>query len=130
MVITQMRKMSKPFAFIIALSVGWVGVAGQVNADVLTTEALYAQQQLDTQRSEVKTFLARDDVKARLLEMGVSPADVDSRIDNLSADEIQQLHENIDAMPTGEGFFGVVISLLVIFILLDIAGVTDIFPRV
>jgi len=40
------------------------------------------------------------------------------------------MQQQIDSMPAGEGVLGLVIALLVIFMLLDIAGVTDIFPAI
>jgi len=99
-------------------------------ADILTTEEIYAQHALDEQRGKIRNLLARDEVRERLVDMGVSQADVDSRIDSMTDQEVRQLAEGIDSMPAGEGFLGFVIGLLVIFMLLDIAGATDIFPSI
>jgi len=40
------------------------------------------------------------------------------------------MHAQLDSLPSGEGFLGGVIAIIVIFILLDLAGVTDVFPGV
>ncbi len=107
-----------------------VGLQTAAYADVVSTAELAAQTQAETQRQQIGGFLARDDVRSQLLAHGVSPEAVEDRLDNLSAAEMQQLQDRMDEMPAGEGILGAVIGILVIFMLLDIAGVTDIFPAI
>lgn len=107
-----------------------VSMQTAVYADVVSTAELAAQSQTETQRQQISGFLAREDVRSQLLAHGVSPGAVEDRLDNLSAAELQQLQERMDEMPAGEGILGAVIGILVIFMLLDIAGVTDIFPAI
>lgn len=75
-------------------------------------------------------MLARQDVSDYLRTQGVNPADVQSRINALSDAEISQMHSQLEQLPAGEGFLGAVIAIIVIFMLLDLGGVTDIFPRI
>lgn len=107
-----------------------LSVAPYANADVVSTEAILQSVQIDEKRADIQAFTAREDVRAELLGLGVSYADITQRIANLSDAEILQMHGQLDSMPAGEGVLGTVIALLVIFMLLDIAGVTDIFPRI
>ncbi|MEZ5490480.1 MAG: PA2779 family protein [Gammaproteobacteria bacterium] len=120
----------KKIAMLLALSLFTTTVSMSASADLVSTEQLSAQQEVEKVRNEVKNYIARDEVREKMLELGVSHADVDQRIDNLTDQEVMELYEGMDSMPAGEGVLGVVISLLVIFILLDVAGVTDIFPAV
>lgn len=106
-----------------------LSVAPMAAADVVTTDDILQSTQLAEKRAEVHNFMAREDVRETLLGYGVSDADITSRIDALTDAEILQMHEQIENMPAG-GVFGTIIAILVIFILLDIAGVTDIFPRI
>jgi hypothetical protein len=55
-------------------------------------------------------------------------ADAQARIASLTASELATLASQIDTLPAGEGALETLIFVLVVFMLLDIAGVTDIFP--
>lgn len=105
-------------------------VQAPVFADVVSTQEI-AQATINAgQRAEVNQFMARNDVADKLMALGVSRTDVSQRINQLTDAEIAQMHAQIETMPAGEGAIGLVIGLLVIFMLLDMAGVTDIFPAI
>ena len=81
-------------------------------------------------RDEIRTVIARDDIRYHLLDNGVSPDDINDRINTMTGSEVLAMHAQLDSLPAGEGFLGGVIAIIVIFILLDLAGVTDVFPGV
>lgn len=105
-------------------------VQAPVMADIVSTEQIAFEQRTDTQREMVKSFLDRGDVQAQLVARGVDAHDALQRVDSLTATELAELSEQIDNLPAGEGAIGFVIGLIVIFMLLDIAGVTDVFPAI
>ncbi|MCB1670584.1 MAG: PA2779 family protein [Gammaproteobacteria bacterium] len=65
-----------------------------------------------------------------LADMGVDAQAARDRVATLSAEELEQLSNRMDELPAGEGALGTIALVLVILILLDVAGVTDIFPSV
>lgn len=95
---------------------------------MLSTEQLVQKVNLDEQRSTVAAFLSRGDVQAQLEARGVDFTSAQQRVGNLSALELASLSAQIDELPAGQGALETILFLLVIFMLLDIAGVTDIFP--
>ena len=97
-------------------------------ADIVSTDQVAYEQQSQMQREALKSFLSRDDVVAQLVERGVDVTDAQQRVDSLTSAELDALSEKIDLLPAGEGGVGLVIGIIVVFMLLDIAGVTDIFP--
>lgn len=97
-------------------------------AGMVSTQQLTQQVQLDSQRASLTRFLSRDDVQGQLMARGVEIADAQARVHNMTAAELSMLSAQIDELPAGEGVLETVLFLLVIFMLLDIAGVTDIFP--
>lgn len=97
-------------------------------AGMVSTQQLTQQVQLDSQRASLTQFLSRDDVQGQLMARGVDIADAQARVHNMTAAELSMLSAQIDELPAGEGVLETVLFLLVIFMLLDIAGVTDIFP--
>ena len=103
-------------------------------AGVIGTEQILIEQYPDEQRSKVATFLERDDVKAKLVTLGVAPEVAAARIASLSDDEIAQIALMIDQDPAGQGAVGAVVgAMLIVFLVLlftDILGATDVFDFV
>jgi len=79
----------------------------------------------------INTFLAKQEVQAKLAELGVSSENIQERIASLTDDEIAQINQKIDSMPAGGSAGGAILGVLVfIFIVLlvtDILGFTKVF---
>ena len=99
-------------------------------AGMVTSSELSSAAQVEQLRDEIRTVIARDDIRSHLLDNGVSPDDINDRINTMTGSEVLAMHAQLDSLPAGEGFLGGVIAVIVIFILLDLAGVTDVFPGV
>lgn len=118
-------------ALIMSLFIVWAGlISSAATAAVIDTEQMISQHQLASDKADMKQVLAKKDVKEQLLTLGVSPDDVDSRIDSLTASELAMLQDKMDEMPAGSGALGLLALLVLIFFITDIIGVTDIFPFV
>lgn len=100
-------------------------VQAPAHAAMVTTNQLAGT----SQHQQLSQQLLRADVRQQLLSLGVDPASVQERINNLSAAELNELQSRIDQLPAG-GVLGTIAVVLLILILLDVAGVTDIFPGV
>jgi hypothetical protein len=106
-------------------------IQAPVMAAMVDNQQLAMQAQLQLQRDEVRSFLAREDVRDAMLGYGVSNADVDARINNLTESELLQLQDRIAQLPAGgSGVLEAVLIVILIFIMLDLLGATDVFPRV
>ncbi|MGM0631604.1 MAG: PA2779 family protein [Pseudomonadota bacterium] len=99
--------------------------AGPVDNQQLST-----QSGLQIQRDDVRTLLDREDVRHALLGYGVSAADAERRIGNMTPGELRRIHDGMGNLPAGEGAVGAVLGVLLILILLDVVGATDIFPGI
>jgi hypothetical protein len=102
----------------------------QVHAGLVGTDSIVHQQQTGQLRAEIPEVLARQDVAAYLDAQGVSDADVQNRLANMTNDEVRAFHDQLESLPAGEGALGTIIAVIVIFMLLDMAGVTDMFPKI
>ena len=107
-----------------------MSVQAPVMAGMIGTQDIAAAAEMDNKREDVRSFTARADVSQALLDLGVDANDIEQRINGMTDAEILELHENIDNLPAGQSVLGTIIGLLVIFMLLDVAGVTDIFPGI
>jgi len=130
MKLLRMQQIKKLLTTLTISSIIVMGLQSATYADVVTTEQLAESSALEMKRSQLGTFMARADVKQQLLGFGVSEQAVDQRIDSLTDAEVLQIHDQIQDLPAGEGLLGGIIAIIVIFLLLDMAGVTDVFPSV
>lgn len=94
---------------------------------IVTTDQLLQQQLEVLNKSSLVAMLDRDDVRQQLVERGVDPDYAKARIAALSDAQIEELKHNIDTLPAGSGVVGILIAVLLVLIILDIVGVTNIF---
>lgn len=99
-----------------------------VHAGVITTQEYVAGQQADAERALVVEMLQREEVRERMLGMGVDAADVDQRIAALSDAEVAQLADRMQELPAGAGVLETLLIVALVFVVLDITGVTDVYP--
>lgn len=100
-------------------------------AQMVSTDALLRTQQMQQERAAVATALERADIRAALLDYGVEPAQVQARIESLSAEEIHTLAQNIEQLPSGgDSALGILLFVFVLLLITDILGLTHVFPFV
>jgi hypothetical protein len=99
----------------------WAGIVG-------TADAVSATRQLD-HRGAVQRVLARADVRAQMVALGVNPAEVDGRIAALTDAELETLSRQIDSAPAGSGALVIVGIVFVVLMILEFTGTIDIFKR-
>jgi hypothetical protein len=85
----------------ILLTTAMLAQAPLAKADIVETEALNAQTQLEQDRAKVQSFVERASVKEKLEAMGVGGLVAQGRVDALSEQEVHALAQRIDAMPAG-----------------------------
>jgi hypothetical protein len=127
-----MQKLRTTGIFAMMLAFLTVSLQTPVMADMIDNGQLAMQAELQMQRDEVRSFIAREDVRSTLLDYGVDTADIDSRIDNLTESELVQIQDQLAQLPAGAdgGVLGAILIVILIFVLLDVLGATDVFPRV
>ncbi len=128
-----MTKLKQGFSRLLALllAVALVGTTGfpapAVARIVGTDEALVTEQAGDS-RASVDAWLARDEVRAQMLALGVDPAEVEARVALLGDEEIRELAGRLDALPAGGSVLGVVFAVFIVLLVTDILGLTKVFP--
>ena len=99
----------------------------QASAAVFSSEQVIAHQQFNFNKAQVLSFVDSAEVQNKLIELGVSPADAKQRIANMTAEELNALNTQMKEMPAG-GVVGAIVTVLAIIALLDLLGVTDVYP--
>jgi hypothetical protein len=119
----------KGVVFSIMMAFITVSVQMPVMAGIVDNTQLSAQSELQMQRDELRSILSREDVRTTLLGYGVSNADIDQRINNMTPGELNQIHGQLASLPAGGDAGSAIITILLILILLEVIGAIDIFPR-
>jgi len=105
-------------------------VVNPAAASVISTQqALSAEMRASTE-ADVRASLARDDVRQAMRQLGVNPADADTRIAALSDAELLRMQGELDQLPAGGGALAVIGVVFVVLLILELVGVINIFNRV
>jgi len=113
-------------ASLISLGLQTPAVAGIVG----TADAIASVQQQDD-LATVRTVLARDDVRGRMLELGVDPAEVDGRLAALTPAELSGLAGDMQKAPAGgDSALAVIGIVFLVLLILEVTGTIDIFKKV
>lgn len=100
---------------------------GQATAGVFGSDQVIADQQHQYNKQQVLSFVDNAQVQNKLIELGVNPADAKQRIASMTSAEIEALNSQLNEMPAG-GFVGTVLTVLVVVAVLDLMGITDVYP--
>jgi len=122
------RRMTKPVSYAVAAGMLALSLHLPVaNAAMVGTEAVVHAAQAQQQRSRIHEALNREEVKAKLVSLGVDPAQVQTRVDALTDDEAQRLAKQMDEMPAGGDIVGALVLIFVILLITDLMGLTEVF---
>jgi len=112
------RKKAQPVAILMIILTMLLSVPYQAAfAALVETESMLDMSRGQEARETLKQFMARKDVRSAIISQGVDPLEADARLNSLSDAEVIQLADQIDQLPAGGGFLGLLIAVLVIVIL-------------
>ncbi len=66
-------------------------------------------------------------MQQKLVQLGVSQQDAAQRIANMTDAELAALNSQLHEMPAG-GVVGTIVTVLVVVAVLDLMGITDVYP--
>ncbi|MCH2556763.1 MAG: PA2779 family protein [Alcanivorax sp.] len=115
-------------AFVMLFTQGLFVPAAQ--AAMVTTDGMVATEQRAAMEQKVMRLMERDAAAKVLAQNGVTPEDVQKRLGRLSNQELQKLATKADQMPAGGSVLGVILAVILILVLLDLLGATNIFPAI
>ncbi len=101
---------------------------GQAQAALVSNSQLIKELQQSSDKEVLLQTVNRSDVQEQLSSMGVSAADVENRINQMTDEEIAQLNHQIEELPAGGSLLGIIVLIFIVFVITDVIGATDIFP--
>ena len=123
----HLRYVSFFMAMMMALGSVWSAAA---TAGMVGTGEMIGQQQVQLDRQELISMLDRQDVQAKLADLGVSQDQVKERIQNLTPAELADFERQLAEAPAGQDVVGIIVLFLLVFIITDMLCATNIFPFV
>jgi hypothetical protein len=105
-----------------------VGFVGAASAAIVDTQALVTTDR-DADLASIRAQLERDDVRAKMQDMGVEPAVVDARLASVSDRELNRLAMDMERAPAGGDALAVIGIVFLVLLILEVVGVIDIFKR-
>lgn len=102
-------------------------MAGHVQAAAVSSDSVMQTQAAQYNKQQLISMVSREDVQHKLTSLGVSSQDAIDRINGMTDAEIVQLNDQIQDSPAG-GVVGAVLTVLAIIAILDLVGVTDVYP--
>lgn len=129
------RRLGRFLAMPLALAVCWMSLGtATVHAGLVPTNEVVAKGSAAADRAQVKAFLARQDVRNQLQELGIDAGEASARVDSLSDAEVQKVAAKLDQRAAGGDALGAVVGaavfIFIVLLITDILGVTDVFPFV
>lgn len=115
---------------LLAVSLVFTGWSGAVSAAVISTQDALSAEMRVAKEAEVRSALARDDVRKAMLQLGADPLQVDGRIASLSDSELMRLQGELDRLPAGGDALVVVGIVFIVLLILELTGVINIFNRI
>ncbi|WP_404363605.1 PA2779 family protein [Marinobacter sp.] len=123
---TKLRFTAFFMAILMTLASVW---ASPAVASVVGTGELLSEQRVEVDRASLLNMLEQQDVKDKLAEMGVSQADVEKRIQNLTPAELSAFEQQLAEAPVGQNsVVGIIVLFLLVFVITDILCATNIYP--
>ena len=127
----KLRRLTQPVTHLVVLGMLALSLhLPAANAALVGTEAVVSAAQAQQHRERVLSTLNRDDVKAQLVARGVDPAQVQTRLESLTDEEVQTLAAKMDQLPAGGDGLGLLVFIFVLLLITDILGFTNVFPFV
>ena len=120
------RKFTKPLIPFISICFLSLSFQNTAMSEMISTETIVKDAQAKQQRSKLRTFYNRTEVRAALHKKGLTVSEAKARIASLSDTEVQLIVNKIDTLPAGAGGETFLLLLLLI-IVLEATGVTNIF---
>lgn len=123
----RQSRFTATIAMLVAANLVTLGFAQSASAGVVGTQAAIEAQDRTARIERINDVLARDNVQQQLVRFGVDPADAEQRIASLSDRELAALEQRMNELPAGAGAIEVLGIVLLVLLVLELVGVTDVF---
>ncbi len=116
--------------FIFCLSLAGLGIPMSADAGIIGTDEYLALQDRAIRIERINDTLMQDRVREQLTSLGVDPEHAQQRVATLSDTDLMALDGRLQDLPAGGDILGLVVAAFLVILILELAGVTDLFPTI
>jgi len=120
-------RQSRFIGLLLITSILFFSTQTTVNAAIVSTTDLVAEQQSQIDRAYLLKSLDRAEVQAALVNKGVDIEAAKVRVAGMTDEEVRSLNANLDKLPAASGVHGLIGLILVVLLVTDLVGVTDVY---
>ena len=121
-------RQSRFVASLLVVSILFFSLQPTVNAAIVSTSDLVAEQQSHVDREYLLNSLDREEVQVALVSQGVDLEMAKLRVAGMTDSEVRTLNAKMDNLPAASGVVGTVVFILIVLLITDLVGVTDVYP--
>lgn len=115
---------------VVCLSVSGLSLPLTANAGFIGTDDYLAIEDRQVRIERIQDTLMQDRVSRQLAALGVNPEHAKQRVAALTDADLIALDQRLEDLPAGGGALELVLVFLFVFLILDLMGVTDLFPTI
>ncbi len=93
----------------------------KAQAGLITTQEAFTEYSRGSGETTIHNFIARSDVKDKLIELGVDPFDAQKRIASLSDSDVKKLNDDIQKATVAGDIGGILVIVLVVILIIYFA---------
>ena len=122
-------RLSKSLIYLLILSFIFVQISPAV-AGIVGTDSYLTEQTAQQDREILRALMSRDEVRSLLESNGLTVQEAQARVDSLTDKEVSQMAKKFDELPAAGSAGVVVLVIALVVIILELAGITDIFTGI
>ena len=119
-------RFSKALVYVLMLSFTFVQTAPAI-AGIIGTDSILSEQSIQQDREKLRSLMARQEVRSLLQQNGLTVEQAQQRVDSLTDSEVRQLAQRFEELPAAGNAAVVILVIALVVIILELAGITDIF---
>jgi hypothetical protein len=120
----------KSGVFMLVISLLFTTFPATSYAGLVGTDEMLSTDTRSRQMTEIRNVLARDEVRAQMLDLGVDPSYVEERLNALTDAELARLSSGMRDLPAGGSVVAVIGVVFIVLLILELLGVTNVFTRI
>lgn len=122
-------RLSKSIIYLLILSFIFVQISPAF-AGIVGTDSYLSEQTAQQDRENLRALMSRDEVRSLLETNGLTVEEAQTRVDSLTDKEVSQMAEKFSELPAAGDAAVVILVIALVVIILELAGITDIFTGI
>ncbi len=122
-------RISKALVYVLMLSFTFMQTAPAI-AGIVGTDRFLSEQSIQQDRENLRSLMTRDEVRSLLQQNGLTVEQAQQRVDSLTDSEVRQLAQKFEELPAAGDAAVVILVIALVVIILELAGITDIFTGI